>query len=288
MNLVDLHTHSTASDGSDSPERLVARAAEKKLSAVALTDHDTVAGLAPAGEAAGRLGVELVRGIEISAKPVGRAADMHVLGYFIDPASAALGRLNEWLLAARAERNEKLLRRLAELTVPVERAELEAISDGVITRAHFAEVMLRRRYVASPDDAFRKYLGVEGAAYIDKGRPNFGLALDTIHGAGGLAVLAHPVHLRMESDVELEVLVGRLTDSGLDGIEAFHPDHSPAWARKVQLLARRFGLCVTGGSDYHGLDRVARPLGCQRVDGSFLEGLKERLAARPASRPAAK
>ncbi len=287
MPLIDLHTHSTASDGSDSPSTLMDRAARAGLAAIALTDHDTVGGLAEARQAAGPLGVELVPGIEISTRLPGRSAELHVLGYFIDPDSDALRRMNELLLSVRAERNGKIISRLAEIGKPVQQEALESISDGVIGRPHFAQLMIRQGYVRTLNEAFTDYLGPGGQAYFDKARLSFAQAFETIHGAGGLAVMAHPVHLMLDSDMELEVLIGRLVDAGLDGIEAFHPDHSPRWARKVQLMAKRFGLCVTGGSDFHGLDRVARPLNCQRVDASFLDALKQRLAdRRPSGEPA--
>lgn len=276
MPLVDLHTHSTASDGTNSPAELISRAVDRKLRAVALTDHDTIAGLAEAGQAAGRSGVEFVPGIEISTALPGRPGELHVLGYFIDPRSTALDQMNRLLLEGRDARNERLIARLAELGKPVTRAELEQVAGGVITRAHFAELMVRHRHVANAQEAFSKYLGVGGQAYFDKARLTFGQAFDVIHGAGGLVAIAHPVHLKIESDMELEVLVGRLVDCGADAIEAFHPDHSPAWVRKVQRLAKRFDLCITGGSDYHGMDRIARPLGSQRVDDSFLDKLRDR------------
>lgn len=281
--IIDLHTHSTASDGTDSPAQLLARAAQRKLSAIALTDHDTVAGLAAANEAAAGSHVELINGIEISTALPGRSAELHVLGYFINPDSPALERLNELLLGIRHERNRRLLVRLDELGVPVPMAELAEISTGVITRAHICDIMIRRKYVASVKEAFDRYLGINGLAYVEKGKLSFPQAFDVIHSAGGLVAIAHPVHLRVESDVELEILIGRLVDSGADAIEAFHPDHSPAWVRKVQRLAKRFNLCITGGSDYHGMERIARPLGSQRVAAVYLDKLKERLAKRRGS-----
>ncbi|MDD4889197.1 MAG: PHP domain-containing protein [Phycisphaerae bacterium] len=280
MSLIDLHTHSTASDGVDCPAALVARAAERKLRAIALTDHDTVAGLAEAQGEADRIGVEFVPGIEISAALPGRPGELHVLGYFIDPMSNALGRMNEMLLAVRAERNEKLIARLAELKMPITMEELRSVAGSVITRAHFAELMLRHRYAHSVKEVFDKYLGQGGSAYFDKAMLTFRQAFDVIHGAGGLVAIAHPVHMQVESDVELEVLIGRFVDCGLDAIEAFHPDHSPAWVRKVQRLAKRFDLCITGGSDYHGMGRIARPLGGQHVAEMFLDQLKDRLASK--------
>ena len=282
MSLVDLHTHSTASDGTDSPTELVTRARDVKLSAVALTDHDTVAGLAEATAAGARLGVEVIPGIEIAAALPGRQAELHILGYFLDPASVALERFNQLLMGIRHERNEKLLARLAELGVPIDRKELAELAPGIVTRAHFADLMVRHGQVANNREAFTRFLGLGGLAYTEKGRLSFPQAFDVIHGAGGLVAIAHPVHLRADSDVELEILVGRLVDCGADAIEAFHSDHSPTMVRKVQRLAKRFDLCVTGGSDYHGMKRTARPLGSQRVDSSFLDQLKERWNARRA------
>jgi predicted metal-dependent phosphoesterase TrpH len=276
LSLVDLHTHSTASDGTDSPTELVTRARDVRLSAVALTDHDTVAGLAEAQAAGVRLGIEVVPGIEIAAALPGRQAELHILGYFIDPASPALERFKGLLVAIRHERNEKLLARLAELGVPIDRKELAEIAPGIVTRAHIADLMVRHGTVANNKEAFSRFLGLGGLAYTEKGKMSFAQAFDVIHDAGGLVAIAHPVHLKAESDIELEILVGRLVDCGADAIEAFHSDHSPATVRKVQRLALRFDLCVTGGSDYHGMHRTARPLGSQRVDSSFLDRLKDR------------
>ncbi|MCG3180694.1 MAG: 5'-3' exoribonuclease [Phycisphaerae bacterium] len=282
MAFVDLHAHSTASDGSDTPGALMQRAASAGLEAIALTDHDTVAGVAEARPAADDAGVELVPGIEISARMPGWGdpGELHILGLLIDETSPSLLRMNDLLLDARARRNEVLLARLAELHMPVSRDELEAISDGVISRAHIAERMVANGYVATTRQAFDRHIGPGGDAWFDKARLTPSQAFETIHQAGGLAILAHPVHNATEPIQQLETLIGRLADVGLDGLEAFHPDQDPAWVRRVQQWAGRFGLCITGGSDFHGPQRMGRPLNSQRVDAVFLDELKQRLAQR--------
>jgi hypothetical protein len=276
MPFVDLHAHTTASDGENAPADLVRRAAEVGLAALAVTDHDTVAGVDEAMSEADRIGIELIPGVEISVLWPGREDEFHVLGLLIDHHSDAITRMNRLLQEARSQRNDKLIAKLDELGVPVGREELEAVSDGIISRAHFAELMVRHRYVRSYEQAFEKYIGPGGLAYYHKGRLTLAQAIETIHDAGGVAVLAHPVHYPVDHPAEMETLVGRMVDAGLDGIEAFHPDHSPDWVRRVQTLADRFDLCITGGSDYHGPKRVGRHLNCQRVDVGFLDRLKQR------------
>lgn len=289
MALVDLHTHSTASDGTETPTRLLERAADLGLAAVAITDHDTVGGLDEAADAAERVGVELVCGIEISAvHPRPGEGEMHVLGLFIDPHSESLRRMNEMLIAAREERNEKMLARLDEIGTPIDRGELASISHGLVSRAHMAELLVKHGHASSIRQAFDRLIGPGGAAWFDKARLTYTQAFATIHDAGGLTALAHPVHYEGSHPSQLATMVGRMADAGLDALEAFHPDQTPAQSHRIRKLADRFGLCVTGGSDFHGPQRMNRPLNSQRVDETYLAKLKERLAGQECQMPNAK
>ncbi len=278
---VDLHTHSTASDGTDPPAALAARAAEAGLAAIALTDHDTTAGLGACAGACAEHGIELVPGIEVSCrrgKPLGA---MHILGYFIDPDSEALAAVTARLADARARRAPEIVERLNELGVDVTIDEVTGATEGaMIGRPHIAAVLVDKGYARTIADAFVRYLGSGAPAYVRKDNLTTEQAIHAIHQAGGLAVLAHPIQLRCDDDDELELVVRRLVDEGLDGVEAHHTDHSAAAARKYRKLADRFDLAVTGGSDYHG-GRKDIPLGSQRIGYDVLERLRRRHEHRP-------
>jgi len=278
---IDLHTHSTASDGTDRPAAIADRAAELGLAAVALTDHDTTAGLAECADACARRGVEFVRGIEISCRRGKPLGSMHMLGYFIDETSPALAEVSEHLADARSRRAPEIVDRLNELGVDITMEEVAAATPGtMIGRPHIAAVLVDKGYARTIADAFVRYLGSGAPAYVRKDNLPTDRAIEAIHQAGGLAVLAHPLQLRCEDDDELELTVRRLVEQGLDGLEAYHSDHSGSDARKYRRLADRFDLAVTGGSDYHG-SRKDIALGSQRVGYERLEQLKRRNQQRP-------
>ena len=263
----DLHCHSTASDGSDSPAALPRLAREAGLRTLALTDHDTVAGLADAAAAAGTAGIRFIPGIELSVSPDlrGRAtADrpprgtLHLLGYFVDPEHGGLLDLCADLRADRAARNPAILERLAGLGVRLSMDDVHAAAGSggdpaaaVIGRPHIAQALVDRGYVRSVHEAFHRYLGAGGAAFVRRDGLAADRAIDVLHDAGAVVVLAHPPQLKL-SPPELEQAVAHLTDLGLDGIEVYHPDLDPAMTRQCLGLAERFRLCPTGGSDYHG------------------------------------
>ncbi len=273
---VDLHTHSTASDGGLSPAELVRLADQARLAAVALTDHDTVEGLDEACRAARECpDLALVPGIEVSAScPHGT---LHLLGLGIDPASDALARTLQTLQAGRAERNPRILARLGELGMPLTMEEvLEAAGPApaaqrhVVGRAHIAQAMHRKGYVSDVQQAFARWIGQGKPAYFDKERLSPAQAIDAIRRAGGLAVLAHPVHLRTDNRLQLERMVRELAGQGLEGIEAYHSDHSDTLTRICLDLGRRLGLAIVGGSDFHGPPKPHVRLGCPRVPAAAL------------------
>jgi hypothetical protein len=252
---VDLHCHSTASDGTLAPADVVRLAVDRGLSALALTDHDTVAGVGEAAAEANRLGLDFLPGIEISAEfpPPGT---LHLLGYGIDPHSDVLRDLTKTLLAGRDNRNPKIVAKLNEMGVQVSMKEWEEEAKGnVLGRPHLAAILHRKGYVSSIKDAFNKYLGQGAAAYADKERLSPRRAIEMILECGGVPVLAHPIQLRTDNDARLERIVKDLIDQGLAGIEVIHSDHHADDVEKYDALARRYGLLRTGGSDFHGANK---------------------------------
>jgi len=273
---VDLHLHSTASDGSDPPEALPALAVEAGLSAIALTDHDTTVGHEPCAAACEAAGIRFVPGIELSAERGRPRGSMHILGYFIDPTDPTLAAVIEEVSGARRERAPQIVAKLNALRVAITLQEVEAQAGGAfIGRPHIAEVLRQKGYVKSIKDAFTRYLGQNAPAYVRKDNLPTDRAIEAIHAAGGLAVLAHPVQLRCEDEMDLQQTVQRLVDQGLDGLEIRHADHTPAQVQQYRQLAERLDLVTTGGSDYHGLAKSIA-LGSQRVPREHLDQLDQR------------
>ena len=282
-SFVDLHCHSTASDGTLSPTEVVELAVSSGLSALALTDHDTIAGVAEAAEAAQRAGLDFVPGIEISCDAP-RPATMHLLGYGFDPRSPVLLDLTSRLIEGRNDRNPRIIRKLNELGVSITMEEVEAEAGGtVIGRPHIAAILLRKGYVSSIKQAFDKYLAQGAPAYFDKERLTPKQAIGLVLESGGVPVLAHPVQLRTENDAQLEQIVKDLVDLGLVGLEVIHSDHDAALVEKYTKLADRYGLIKTGGSDFHGTNKKDIRLGTangRKVPREFYDALAAKVAAR--------
>ena len=249
--MIDLHIHTTASDGSMTPAEVVARAHQKNLRAIAITDHDTVAGVGAALAAGEQHTVEVLTGVEISAESM--RGTMHILGYGFDHTDAGLARRLEVLQQARAERNPRMIAKLQQQGMRITMEDIARLAgDGLIGRPHFAQFMLQQGYVRDWREAFDRYLGKVGLAYVDKFRYAPSDAISMINDAGGIAVLAHPTTLDCPDTRELETLVRRLVDEGLRGIEVYYPEHTSEQSRVYCTLAERHGLVVTGGSDFHG------------------------------------
>jgi len=270
---VDLHTHSRCSDGSLRPADVVDLAERCQLAAVALTDHDTTAGLAEArAQAKGYPELRFLGGIEVSA--IFPSGTLHILGLGIDEASAPLAALTARLRAAREERNPKMIAKLQAIGVGIDLDDVlscaGATTEGprVVGRLHMAMALQRRGCVRSLDEAFARYLGNDGPAYVDKERTRPAEAIGAIRSAKGTAVLAHPPHLRYQNAAQLERIVRELISAGLGGIECYHSDHTPEQTRLYLDLARRFDLLVTGGSDFHGQGKPDVRLGKPRVPAS--------------------
>lgn len=281
MTYVDLHAHSTASDGTTPPGDLAQLAVEAGLSAFALTDHDTIAGLPDAAAAANAAGVDFLPGIEVSCE-IPRPGTMHILGYGVDVESDVLRDMSAQLIAARDDRNPRIIRRLNELGVDItiEEAERQA-GGGVVGRPHIAALLVEKGHVPTIKAAFDRYLGQGGAAYFDKERLPYAKAFELIRAAGGLPVLAHPVQLRLTDDATLVALVAKLKDAGLAGIEVIHSDHERTDVEKFIALAEQYNLLKTGGSDFHGTNKKDIHLGTargRRIPREYLDALLEQLA----------
>lgn len=258
MMQIDMHVHSTFSDGTFTPERLAALAKKSGISLLALTDHDTTAGLASFMSACAKEGVRGLRGVEMSAKS---QHTLHILGYRIAPGAGRLESRMEDIRKMRDARNSAIFEKLRSLGVDVYISEAEELCGGeVLARPHIARLLVLKGYAADISDAFRKYLDKGGAAYVARERLSAEECISLIDGAGGVAVLAHPSQC-MLNDSELESLLKRLKDAGLWGVEAVYGRDSPEQTYKYLKMAGRFGLYTTAGSDFHGLDGHRRSIG---------------------------
>ncbi len=251
--VADLHLHSTASDGTDSPAEVVRRATGKGLRVIALTDHDTVAGLAEARDAGKELGVEVVAGVELTCY-VGKR-EVHVLGYGIHPRDESLLMHCERFQAARRIRAREIGDRLASAGAPIDMEQVMANADaGVVGRPHIARALLEAGHVSSWQEAFDRFLADGSPANVPKLLITPRQCVEVIHDAGGLAVMAHP-GLNNQLD-----LVPLLRDAGCDGIEVWHSAHSEHTTYRLQVMALDQGMLATGGSDCHGAMKEGGPL----------------------------
>jgi predicted metal-dependent phosphoesterase TrpH len=258
--MIDLHSHTTASDGSCTPTELVRLAKDTGLAALGIADHDTVGGLEEATAAAAALGVELVPGIEISVDyPQG---EFHLLGYYVDFRSAAFLDRLRYLQDNRVNRNGVMVRKMQDLGFDVTLDEIIAESGGgQVGRPHMARVLMKKGYVTSVQDAFDRYLADGKPLHVPKVKLSPAEAIDLVHSAGGVAVVAHPKYMEYPTEEELSAELSRLKDAGLDGLECYYSQHSEAETEQYLGLARKFGFLVTAGSDFHGVSKPDVPLG---------------------------
>ena len=275
--MIDLHTHSTFSDGSFTPEQLVQEAERGRLAALALTDHDSICGLERFMTACAKSTVRGVPGIEISVDCNPGDATMHILGYFIDPANAELNAHVNRLRDGRQQRNAEILKRLNAMGLMLGMHEIAAFAgENNVGRLHFAMALMARGYVRTTQEAFDKYLakGKSGYAHRLRFKPTGGVEM--IRRAGGIAVLAHPFTLNLGKQA-LADCVGELARAGLQGIEIYYPQHSPKLVRQYLALAAQFHLIVTGGTDFHGSSmpdiKLGHGFGTLDVPDSVLEQL---------------
>ena len=254
--MIDLHSHTNESDGSCSPEQLVAEAHRAGVTILGITDHDTFKGYDQALPAAAEAGLEVVCGIELSTKLHGYSA--HLLGYFFGQRN--MDEFRTWIAgqqAARRDRNVRLVVRLQELGFDVTLAEAEARGHGMTGRPHFAQILVEKGYVGNLRQAFDDYLDESAKGYVFRREPQFAEGVARIRAAGGIASLAHPV--RVKGDIP--ALMPELCASGLNAIEAYHSDHTAEDTELYLGLASHYGLRVTGGSDFHGAIKPSVSLG---------------------------
>ncbi len=249
---IDLHIHSTASDGTMSPVEVVKFAKKKGLRAIAITDHDTFEGVPEAMETGHRIGIEVIPGLELSVKF--QDTTVHLLGYLFDYKDELLGAAIKKLQNGRKERNLKILKKLNELGLETDFRELQTFAGiGQIGRPHIAKLLINRGWAVSMDDAFEQFLGKQGKIYITRFAYSLKEACGVIHDAGGISVLAHPANLIKTSSGELKTdLLRRILSQDVDGVEAYYPTHTRKFRRKLIAYAEKNGLIMTGGSDYHG------------------------------------
>jgi predicted metal-dependent phosphoesterase TrpH len=253
---IDLHIHSTASDGSFTPAEILDHAQKLNLAAIAITDHDSIDG----SREALRIGIppslSFLTGVEISAAHppfFPGSGSFHILGYDIHLDNSDLNQALSKLQDARKNRNPAILRRLNKLGFQISLEEVDrVVGESQLGRPHIAYAMVKKGFVASIDEAFDKYLGTDGPAYVDKYRIECEHAINIIRAAGGVPVLAHPALLNIENNQKLDVLLQNLLKIGLAGIEVYYPGHSPQQIRQYTELAGKYGLLMTGGTDFHG------------------------------------
>jgi hypothetical protein len=282
--IVDLHVHSTASDGTCTPEELISLASEAGLCALALTDHDTALGVPAAFNAAaalsnsGNCSIELIPGIELSTTY--EEKEVHIVGLYIDPANELLTTKTREFRDCRDNRNAKMVAALQKEGFPITMEALTAENpDCVITRANIARFLFEHGYIKSRQEAFDKYIGDGCRCYVNRFKVSPMEAVSLIKQAGGVAILAHPL-LYHFSSIRLQQLIDDLKAVGLDGIEAIYSTYTPGEEQLVKKLARENDLLISGGSDFHGSNKPDIKLGCGRghlyIPYSVLEAIKER------------
>ena len=248
MIKADLHMHSTASDGVLAPDELMRRAAGLGFTHVALTDHDSMAGITMARRTAQALGMTLITGVELSC---GAQKEIHVLGYGFDPENRALKAFCAERVRQREARTKAMAEKLCALGKPVDMARVKELARGVMGRPHVARALVEAGHVLSVSEAFDRYLKPGKPAYVPKEDVKVSEAVRLIDEAGGIAVLAHPMELKM-GDAMLESLIGEWKGQGLAGVEVYHPSAQNNHASFLKHLAQREHMLITGGSDFHG------------------------------------
>jgi predicted metal-dependent phosphoesterase TrpH len=249
MGQVDLHVHTSVSDGKYTPEEMVKKAAALELKYLAICDHDTIDGIAPALEAAKHYpGLTVIPGVEMSTLAVG--SEVHMLGYFIDYNDFAFKKLLSELSDSRIGRAQAIVEKLNEMGIKIEWVRVQELAgDGTIGRPHIANAMLEKGYVSTFKEAFDKYIAQGGPAYVERSKISPAEAVKIIIKAGGLPVLAHPFTVN-----EPEKLIKELKEAGLVGMEVYYDNYSPEERKTLLKLAKKYNLVAAGGSDYHGID----------------------------------
>lgn len=274
---VDLHVHSTFSDGTCTPAQIVEKARDSHLSCIALTDHDTCAGVKEAQETGRRFGLPVIPGAELSTQ--WKAKEVHIVGLFLNPDDPVFTEQLDEMRDGRERRNRQMAELLTQRGMPIDYEELKRRSGGTITRANFARYMLEKGYINSIAQAFAEYIGDRCPCYVTRQKTPAEEAVKMIHANGGAAILAHPLQYHLGHDGLWE-LVGTLKDTGLDGIECWYSTFTPADTRDILEIADRFGLLPSGGSDFHGANKPNISLGTGQgslfVPGSIVRAIADR------------
>lgn len=265
MGYIDLHIHTTVSDGTLTPREVVRYAKEKGLSAIAITDHDTIEGNEEASDEGAAIGLSVIPGMEISVEcPHGT---MHLLGYCIETDSSFLKERLEFLQRVREKRNSKILDRLRELGIALDYSDILQIAGGKqIGRLHFAHAIVKQGYAATGQEAFNRFLKKGRPAYADRFRFKPEEAIDLVLKSKGIPVLAHPCTVNNVGAGEFERFIAELVDLGLKGIEVYYPDHTDQQVNYYRQLAEKHGILITGGSDYHGANKPGVDIGVYNGD----------------------
>ncbi|NDV26142.1 PHP domain-containing protein [Desulfovibrio sp. JC010] len=275
MSAIDLHTHSTASDGTFTPAELVRAAKQAGLTAIALTDHDTMEGLPEALETGVKAGIEVVPGCELGVES--KVGVLHIVGLWVDPYSERLKRVFDEVRNRRIIRNETVVSNLQKLGFDITMEEVQGQAAGTIGRPHMARIMMQKGYVKSFDEAFNDYLGKNGKAYFPKDNLVAEDAFELLRSTDATPILAHPYLLSTDDDV-LDREVARLKEMGLQGIEVYYSSHTIDMTDRVKRLARKYDLLPSGGSDFHGYVKpdiqLGKGAGGLFVHHSVLDGLK--------------
>lgn len=250
-SFIDLHTHTTASDGTLSPVQLVKLSRAMGLAAISITDHDTIDGLSDALDYASKLEFTCIPGIELSAEY--KNDSLHLLGYYIDYRNPVLTDHLKYLIEEREQRNHKIVEKLNHLGLRISIEEVQKAAKGnAIGRPHIASVLLKKNYVKNLQQAFKHYLGKNGKAYVERVRLEPEACIDIIHQCGGIAVLAHPCYIYREGKKPFNLVLKRLIETKLDGIEVYYSDHTERETIEFMKIARKNKLLITGGTDFHG------------------------------------
>ena len=275
---IDLHTHTTISDGTLSPTELVKLAKESGLDAIAVTDHDTFQGVAEAMEAGKQCGVEVIPGTELSLESPAGAGWIHVVALWLPEQAPELQKAFDWVIEGRANRNHEIVEKLRTLGVNITYEAVAARAKGTIGRPHFAQELMALGVVSSMDEAFKVWIGDNGRAYVPKRKLTPEQAFPILKNIGATSILAHPFALKLKYK-DTEKVVRDLMDLGLDGMEVFYSEHSEADTKAYGEMADRLGLLKSGGSDFHGANKPDIRLGVGRGNLDIPNELLEKMKA---------
>jgi len=273
QKVADLHIHTHLSDGTFSPEKVVKYSKEKGLSAIAITDHDSCSGIAPAIKAGEALGLEIIPGVELSAELDGE--EVHILGYFVDWKNPRFIKKLEEISKIRKDRAKKILKKLKTYGIDISEEEFFKFSGpGSVGRLHIAQFLSKKGHIFSIEEAFRNYIGNHGSCYVKKFKLSPKEAIAMIKKVGGVAILAHPKTIYIK-DKSLDDIVKLLVKDGIQGIEVYYYSHTASDENKLKELAERYNLLISGGSDCHGLGKKDVLIGRVKIPYELVEKIKQ-------------